>query len=170
MTSLTDEQVEAMKAADDGDGGGAYNLSLAEVRSILTELTDLRERLGSLTAERDEASAHVAKLQAALMFWMPGVSEAIEVELNGRAGDDAYLLAGYAGEFPATCWGDDTLARALAAEERLGRYEAALARIIDANDDYLRHNPHGDPDALTTACDAARPLLPALHSSEKANG
>lgn len=79
-----------------------------------------------LTAERDEDKAHIAKLQAALMFWMPGVSEAIEVELNGRAGDDAYLLAGYAGEFHATCWGDDILARAIAAEASLALKAEAL--------------------------------------------
>jgi hypothetical protein len=37
---------------------------------------------------------------------MPGVSEEIETELNGRAGDDACLLAGFDGDVPEVSWGD----------------------------------------------------------------
>lgn len=57
-------------------------------------------------AEIEQDRRHIEKLQAALAFWMPGVSEEIEIELDGRAGDDAYLLAGFEGEVPSPSWGD----------------------------------------------------------------
>lgn len=69
----------------------------------------------------------VEKLQAALAFWMPGVSEGIEIELDGRAGDDAYLLSGFDGEVPSVSWGDKTLARAEAAESELANAQTVLA-------------------------------------------
>jgi hypothetical protein len=87
------------------------------------QIASLRAKVDDLTRERD-------KLQAALAFWMPGVSEGIEIELNGRAGDDAYLLAGFDGEVPAVSWGDKTLARAEAAEERLARIRAAAKAVL----------------------------------------
>jgi hypothetical protein len=60
----------------------------------------------SLRSELEAERAHVTRLQEALAFWMPGVSEEIEVELNGRAGDDACLLAGFDGDVPEVSWGD----------------------------------------------------------------
>lgn len=60
----------------------------------------------ALRSELEAERAHVTRLQGALAFWMPGVSEEIEVELNGRAGDDACLLAGFDGDVPEVSWGD----------------------------------------------------------------
>lgn len=93
------------------------------------------QALISLQAERDEARAWVAKLQAALMFWMPGVTEATDTGLERSAGDDAFLLAGFDGQFPATCWGDDLTARLSAAEAEIGRMREALepfAKLAEA--------------------------------------
>lgn len=105
----------------------------------------LRERVGSAfddeaTFTRDEVEEIVAalaaaeterewlaKLQSALAFWMPSVTEAIEIELNGRAGDDAYLLAGFDGEVPVPSWGDKAISRAEAAEAKLASLPALLA-------------------------------------------
>lgn len=61
--------------------------------------------IASLRSELEQERAHVTKLQRALAFWMPGVSPEIEEQLNGRAGDDACLLAGYDGDVEAS-WGD----------------------------------------------------------------
>ncbi len=36
---------------------------------------------------------------------------------------------------------------------------AVLREIIEANDDYLAHNRHGDPDPLTNACAKAKTLM-----------
>lgn len=93
----------------------------------------------ALGAELREERALVQKLQRALTFWMPGVSEAIEIELDGRAGDDAYLLAGYEGEFPAKSWGDQMVDALESERSRSDRLEKALREIKK-----LKPEPIGD--------------------------
>lgn len=88
-----------------------------------TEITRLQEALAAAETEQE----WLAKLQSALAFWMPSVTEAIEIELNGRAGDDAYLLAGFDGEVPVPSWGDKAISRAEAAEAKLASLPALLA-------------------------------------------
>jgi hypothetical protein len=83
----------------------------AEIAALKKEAA-LREAEKELACQAD----FIHRLQAALAFWMPGVHESIEIELNGRPGDDAMLLAGFEGEVPAESWGDRTLTRAAAAE------------------------------------------------------
>jgi hypothetical protein len=65
-----------------------------------------KARAEALRSELEAERSHVTRLQGALAFWMPGVSEEIETELNGRAGDDACLLAGFDGDVPEVSWGD----------------------------------------------------------------
>lgn len=79
-----------------------------------SEIEALRARVKELEAESDL----VKHLQAALMFWMPGVYAADTAD-NERAAKDAYLLAGFEGVMPDRCWGDEMLARADAAERKL---------------------------------------------------
>jgi hypothetical protein len=93
---------------------------------LRAKLDEAAAALRQALAERDQYAnwydserAHSTKLEAALMFWMPGVCEETDSGLERSAGDDAYLLAGTFADFPATCWGDDVLARATTAEARI---------------------------------------------------
>jgi predicted RNA-binding protein with TRAM domain len=83
------------------------------------------------------AEDHAQRLQAALAFWMPGVSEAVEIETNGRAGDDAQLLAGFNGTVPTISWGDkvqatcEKLAKALELAKDHSELEDEVLDIVD---------------------------------------
>lgn len=78
-------------------------------RAAVYRFTDeVRERLALIDewagrGPRDEL-AQIEKLQKALAYWMPGISEELEIETNGRAGDDACLLYGYTGELEESYW------------------------------------------------------------------
>jgi len=62
------------------------------------------------------AEEHIARLQTALAFWLPGVNEAIEKETGGLAGDHAMLLVGFEGPVPDISWGDQMISRLKQAE------------------------------------------------------
>lgn len=94
-----------------GDVQSLHKRALS-LRCAEAEAAALREAEKELACQAD----FIHRIQAALAFWMPGVHESIEIELNGRPGDDAMLLAGFEGEVPAESWGDRTLTRAAAAE------------------------------------------------------
>lgn len=106
-----------------GDGLGYYSAGDASLDRKAASA------LAALTRERDEAERRIERLHAALIFWMPSVSEEIERELDGRAGDDAYLLAGFMGKLPEQSWGDKVLTRAEAAEARATAAEEDAARL-----------------------------------------
>ena len=97
----------------------------AEIAALKKEAA-LREAEKELACQAD----FIHRLQAALAFWMPGVHESIEIELNGRPGDDAMLLAGFEGEVPAESWGDRTLTRATAAEAEAAALRKALKPFV----------------------------------------
>lgn len=78
------------------------------------EIETLRARVKELEMESDI----VQHLQAALMFWMPGVYAADTAD-NERAAKDAYLLAGFDCKVPDRCWGDEMLARVRELEAEL---------------------------------------------------
>ena len=121
------------------------------------EITRLQEALAAAEAEHEK---QISKLQTALAFWMPSITEAIEIELNGRAGDDAYLLAGFDGDVPNPSWGDKVISRAEAAEARIAETrKKALeeaATIAEATVDF--HD-----DGLSTF-DAAQIIAAAIRS------
>jgi hypothetical protein len=100
------------------------------VAGLMAEITRVKAEAASallaLEGERDESAKFVKKLQTALMFWMPGVREATDTGLERSAGDDAFLLVGFDIPEPKTCWGDDILARAEAAEAEVARLREAL--------------------------------------------
>jgi predicted RNase H-like HicB family nuclease len=133
MTDNLRERLRDIYANDDharGCEGRTYSCSCGfDDRTFQTaeeadaEITRLQEALAAAETERE----WLAKLQSALAFWMPSVTEAIEIELNGRAGDDAYLLAGFDGEVPVPSWGDKAISRAEAAEAKLASLPALLA-------------------------------------------
>lgn len=113
--------------------------------------------ISRLQKEIETAREREQRLQAALSYWMPQVSEKIEIELNGRAGDDALLLYGYEGEAPANCWGEtmvqriEDLEKALAndRDESLWRFWNGKARDLAAKLETARE------DALEEAAKAA---------------
>lgn len=94
-----------------------------KVADIIVALTEL---IGALESELAHEASHRQKLQNALAYWMPGVTEEIEISTNGRCGDDALLLVGSEGAFEDKCWGNEVLARAEAAEAEVKRYRVAL--------------------------------------------
>jgi hypothetical protein len=106
------------------------------VAGLMAEITRVKAEAASallaLEGERDAAVGHVRKLQTALMFWMPGVREATDTGLERSAGDDAYLLVGFDIPEPKTCWGDDILARAEAAEAEVARLREALRMLLSS--------------------------------------
>lgn len=132
-TALYDEK-EGISAACNADTLEAKDKELAALRERLavTEYK-LGQAVGSvqpmIIARAETAENHVQRLQCALMFWMPSVTEAIEKETDNRCGDDAQLLAGYDGEFPSECWGDKTLERAETAERERDQAREALKQI-----------------------------------------
>lgn len=94
-----------------------------KVADIIVALTEL---IGALESELAHEASHRQKLQNALAYWMPGVTEEIEISTNGRCGDDALLLVGSEGAFEDKCWGNEVLARAEAAEAEVKRLRDLL--------------------------------------------
>lgn len=80
------------------------------------------EEVETLRAELLHERGWRIRLQAALMYWHPGVSEQIEIETNGRAGDDAGLLAGFEGELPERSWGESAVLEIQTLRKDAARY------------------------------------------------
>lgn len=109
------DHAKAFKAGDVLWACPALPAPEGEIR--LSDVESLVERFRTLEAELSKAREREQRLQAALAFWMPGVTDSIEFELNGRAGDDAQLLVVFEGEVPQTSWGDTVLGRLSKARE-----------------------------------------------------
>lgn len=102
-----------------------------EITRLRTALSEAEQRAKDGEGNLNEEISHRQKLQAALMFWMPSVTEEIERSTNGRCGDDACLLAGYDGPIDASCWGDEIHSRAQRARrEALEEAEAIVAKAL----------------------------------------
>lgn len=110
-----------------------------EEKKVADVIVALAERISTLEGELALEASHRQKLQNALAYWMPGVTEEIEISTNGRCGDDALLLVGCEGPFNDKCWGNEAITRAEAAEAEVKRYRVAL-HMISAG--------HGSPIAL----------------------
>lgn len=98
-----------------------------EITRLRTALSEAEQREKDAESNLNEEISHRKKLQAALLFWMPSVTEEIEISTNGRCGDDAGLLAGYDGPIDESCWGDEIIVRAQRARrEALGDAAQAI--------------------------------------------
>ncbi len=124
---------------------------------LITEISRLISTLESLQRENEELrrdlsheASHRQNLQNALAYWMPGVTEEIEISTNGRCGDDALLLVGSEGPFEDKCWGNEILDRAEAAE-------AEVKRLTESRNGYKRGR-----DSIQSEYDRLR----ASHSAE----
>lgn len=100
--------------------------------SDMMAISRLETEIARLRTLLSEAEQREQKLQAALSFWMPGVTEEIETITNGRCGDDANLLVGLSGPFEDKCWGDEIIAsekdaRAKALEEAAMRVDKLIS-------------------------------------------
>lgn len=105
--------------------------------------------ISDLQAEAKLSDERIQRLQAAVAFWMPGVSALVETETNGYAGDSACLLYGFNGEVPSDSWGDKMLARALAAESSLSRIkEETIEECAKVADDRADGWFSGEPKTV----------------------
>jgi hypothetical protein len=115
----------------------------------------------ALVVERDERQPHfegVAKHKLDDLLTRGWAISGYSITKDGEYG--LVTTGGFVGWWTvASNNADAAEARALAAEAQRDKLAEAVERIIDANDDYLMHNPTGEPDALTTACAAARSTL-----------
>ena len=99
----------------------AHAAFLRQTDPTHSDLGELQRENEKMKNDLTEERSHRQKLQIALAFWMPSVSEPIEIITKGRCGDDACLLAGSDAPFENECWGDEIYARALAAEAEVTR-------------------------------------------------
>lgn len=101
---------------------------------VARQLDDLcQEAATALTEARAEIERQadwIRRLQTALMFWMPGVDIRLDDATRELAADDAKLLAGHSGPLDCSCWGDEILARALAAESELSTLRARVREVV----------------------------------------
>ncbi len=102
--------------------------TLPMIRRAQTALESLQRENEEMKSELAHEASHRQKLQNALAYWMPGVTEEIEISTNGRCGDDALLLVGSEGPFEDKCWGNQAIARAEAAEAEVKRLQAEIDR------------------------------------------
>lgn len=128
------------------------------------------DRIATLEAELSKAREREQRLQAALAFWMPGVTDSIEVELNGRAGDDAQLLVGFEGEVPQTSWGDVVLGRIGKAREAALEEAAKVAECHFDDRGNGRSGHHREMDWTDGYRDATRGVAAAIRSLSKKEG
>jgi len=93
------------------------------VRKAATAIEEAR-------AEIERQADWIRCLQAALMFWMPGVDMRLDDATRELAADDAKLLSGYSGPLDCSCWGDEILARAIAAESEHSTLRARVREVV----------------------------------------
>ncbi|HEX2753687.1 MAG TPA: hypothetical protein VHP34_11405 [Alphaproteobacteria bacterium] len=116
----------------------------AALRKVLSEegltvnyqVDAVTKQLEAAKAENEHDAKTIHRLQAALSYWMPSITEIIEIELYGKAGDDAYLLAGFTGDVPMPSWGDRAIARYKAAEAEIAVLREALEPFAEAVEDW----------------------------------
>lgn len=150
-----------------------------EITRLRTALSETEQRAKDAESKLNEETSHRQKLQAALMFWMPSVTEEIERSTNGRCGDDAGLLAGYDGPIDESSWGDEILARAQRARsealEEAANYHDDLADQHAASSKEERHHVARDQHAVLCVqhqrhAAAIRALIPSEpHDAEGRN-
>lgn len=118
---MKDDVVERLKDAlvDDPNYGPGLRMSLShkDVAEAAAEILALRER--------------ESRLQAALLFWMPGVDMRLDEPTRELAAKDAGLLAGNSDPLNGPCWGDAILERALAAEARADAMQERCAKVAE---------------------------------------
>ena len=132
MTEIV-ERLERQAVNVENDG----HVSAARVmREAATALTEAR-------AEIERQADWIRRLQTALMFWMPGVDIRLDDATRELAADDAKLLAGHSGPLDCSCWGDEILARALAAESELSTLRARIREVVGPFGDLAQRY---DPD------------------------
>lgn len=122
VSSLRDEAMRLSgQSIDRGcvDSGIGSNLADAAADA----LTEAR-------AEIERQADWIRCLQAALMFWMPGVDMRLDDATRELAADDAKLLSGYSGPLDCSCWGDEILARAISAESELSTLRARVREVV----------------------------------------
>lgn len=110
------------------------NDTLPMIRNAQTALESLQRENEELKSDLSHEASHRQRLQNALAYWMPGVTEEIEISTNRRCGDDALLLVGSEGPFDDKCWGNEAIARAEAAEAEVKRLREALERFLPYHD------------------------------------
>ncbi|KGE79658.1 hypothetical protein LW14_27980 [Rhizobium sp. H41] len=124
------EALENVLRNDEAQANARYIAAVnpVAVSELLSTLESLQRENEELKRDLSHEASHRQKLQNALAYWMPGVTEEIEISTNGRCGDDALLLVGSEGEFEDKCWGNEVLARAEAAEAEVARLQAEIDR------------------------------------------
>lgn len=95
---------------------------------LASTLEILQRENEELRRDLSHEASHRQKLQNALAYWMPGVTEETEISTNGRCGDDAWLLVGSEGPFEDKCWGNEAIARAEAAEAEVKRLKDIIKK------------------------------------------
>lgn len=162
-----DEMVAKLEAIlSDFDADVAEHLANESERSDLWSEVDMPVSLvreiaaliRSLAAEREQDAKQIHRLQAALAYWLPSVTDDIEIELNGKAGDDAYLLTGFTGDVQMPSWGDTAITRATTAEAE----RDALRKVLGEEGLTVNYQI----DAITKQRDAAEAKNAVLRERE----
>ncbi len=134
MTEIV-ERLERQAVNVENDGHVSAARAMREAATALTEAR----------AEIERQADWIRRLQTALMFWMPGVDIRLDDATRELAADDAKLLAGHSGPLDCSCWGDEILARALAAESELStlraRVREVVGQMVDLTEDFKVYGP-----------------------------